>query len=239
MSKLLKALLAFSWLAGAAPAVAANDGVLVFGATGQLGAEVARALTSAGYPVVGFVRPGSDRGRLAGIPVSFVTGDMLVAADVKAAFAGRSFEAVVDASARGRAGNDFYPTAMRHIVDAARDHGQPPIVLHGSVGAGDNMRQFPQAPFGPMAATLAAKGEAEQILADSGLPWVVIRNGILAPAGTPATGKATLSDDQRLMRTVTRADLAALTVACLKDPACFGHVWHAVDESLPFPERYR
>jgi uncharacterized protein YbjT (DUF2867 family) len=239
MLKLLKTMLAFSWLAGVAPAMAADDGVLVFGATGQLGAEVVRALVDAGYPVVAFVRPGSDRTRLAGLPVSFVTGDMLVAADVRAAFAGKSFSAVVDASARGRAGNDFYPTAMGHIVAAARDHGRPRIVLHGSVGAGDNIRQFPQAPFGPMAATLAAKGEAERILADSGLPWVVIRNGILAPAGTPATGKATLSDDQRLMRTVTRADLGALTAACLKDAACFGHVWHAVDESLPFPERYR
>jgi uncharacterized protein YbjT (DUF2867 family) len=238
MLKMLRTVLAFGWLASVTPAFAA-DAVLVFGATGQLGTEVVRALTGAGYSVTAFVRPGSDRTRLADLPVAYATGDMLSAADVGAAFAGKSFSAVVDASARGRAGNDFYPRAMGNIVAAARASGKPRVVLHGSVGAGENIRQFPQAPFGPMAATLAAKGEAEEILKASGLPWVIIRNGILAPAGTPATGKATLSDNQGLMRTVTRADLAALTVACLKDDACFGHTWHAVDESLPFPERYR
>ncbi len=137
------------------------------------------------------------------------------------------------------AGDDFYPQVMRHIVAAAKAAGSPRVILHGSVGAGDNMKLFPQAPFGRMASTLKAKGEAEWILQESGLTWAIIRNGILMPAGTPATGKAVLSDDHTLMRSVTRADLAQLTVRCLADDGCFGHVWHAVDESLPFPDRYR
>jgi hypothetical protein len=41
------------------------------------------------------------------------------------------------------------------------------------------------------------------------------------------------------MRTVTRADLARLTVECLATDRCRGRTWHAVDASLPFPERYR
>jgi uncharacterized protein YbjT (DUF2867 family) len=239
--KHLRTLLLVAWTAItalASPAYA-DDGVLVFGASGQLGSEVVRALVGAGYPVTAFVRPGSDRSRLAGLTIGYATGDMLVADDVAAAFAGRRYTAVVDASARGRAGNDFYPTAMSHIVAAAKANGAPRVILHGSVGAGDNIRKFPQAPFGPMAATLAAKGEAERLLRESGLPWAIIRNGILAPAGSPATGQAKLSPDDRLMRTVTRADLGRLTVECLRDAGCFGRTWHAIDESLPFPERYR
>jgi uncharacterized protein YbjT (DUF2867 family) len=223
---------------GSAPGPAGAR-VLVFGASGQLGAEICRALVAAGYRVTAFVRPGSDRQRLAGLRLDYATGDLQTAVDVERVLTGGDFAAVIDASARGRAGNDFYPTAMRHIVAAALAHGRPRVVLHGSVGAGDNIRQFPQAPFGPMAATLAAKGEAERLLAASGLAYVIIRNGILAPDGTPATGKASLSDNDRLMRTVTRTDLARLTVECLQGTRCDGRVWHAVDESLPFPERYR
>lgn len=239
--KLLRTLLlaAVAAITALAAPARADDGVLVFGASGQLGSEVVRALVAAGYPVTAFVRPGSDRSRLAGLKIDFATGDMLVADDVRAAFQGHRYTGVVDASARGKAGNDFYPTAMGHIVAAAKANGSPRIILHGSVGAGDNIKQFPQAPFGPMAATLAAKGEAERLLRESGLPYAIIRNGILAPAGTPATGQAKLSADDRLMRTVTRADLGRLTVECLRDAGCFGRTWHAIDESLPFPERYR
>jgi uncharacterized protein YbjT (DUF2867 family) len=222
----------------ALPAAAAER-VLVFGASGKLGAEVVRALAGAGYAVTAFVRPGSDRARLEGVTVDYATGDLLVAADVAAAFAARPVDAVVDASARGSAPDDFYPRAMRNIVAAASAAGRPVVILHGSVGAGENAQRFPQAPFGRMAATLAAKGEAEDLLRASGLPWVIIRNGILAPDATPATGKAVLSDDESLMRTVTRADLARLTVGCLATDRCRGRTWHAVDASLPFPERYR
>jgi uncharacterized protein YbjT (DUF2867 family) len=214
--------------------------VLVFGATGQLGSEVVRALLAAGHPVTAFVRPESDRARLQDLQVSYVIGDLLSAGDVAGAVASQKFYALVDASARGAASDDFYPRAMRNIVDAAKSHGHPKIILHGSVGAGDNIRRFPQAPFGRMAATLRAKGEAEAILSSSGLEWVIIRNGILMPAGTAPTRKARLSEDQGLMRSITRADLALLTANCLAEPAaCFGQTWHAVDESLPFPDRYR
>lgn len=237
---LLSLFLSASLSTSLAAAETGREPVLVFGASGQLGAEIVRELVGAGYPVTAFVRPSSDRARLAGLEIDYAEGDMLEPADVAAALAGRRYGTIVEASSRGSAGDDFYPAVMRHIVAAAKTHGQPRILLHGSVGAGANIERFPQAPFGRMAATLAAKGEAEELLIDSGLRWVVIRNGILMRAGTPATGKAELSADQGLMRSVTRADLALLTVQCMEDEAgCFGRTWHAIDESLSFPERYR
>ncbi|MCC5793772.1 MAG: NAD(P)H-binding protein [Chromatiales bacterium] len=235
MFRMLIVLLALAWL----PAAAERGPVLVFGATGQLGAEVVRELVAAGYPVTAFVRPGSDRSRLEGLDIQYVTGDMLRADQVARALAARRYEAVIEASARGGAPDSFYPDVMRHVVAAAQAHGSPRIILHGSVGAGQNIEKFPQAPFGRMTTTLAAKGEAEALLIDSGLPYVIIRNGILMRDGTPATGHAYLSSNHALMRSVTRADLARLTVMCLRDRGCDGRIWHAVDDRLPFPDRYR
>lgn len=215
------------------------EGVLVFGGTGRLGAAVVRELVAAGYPVTVFARPASDRARLEGVEVGYVTGDMLDAGQVRAAFSQGPFHTVVEASARGESGNDFYPTAMAHIIAGARAGGVRHIILHGSVGAGDNIDYFPQANFGRMRETLAAKGRAEQMLIDSGIEYTIIRNGILLSADLPATGTAALSADQRLMRQVTRADLAKLTVLCVNNPDYVNGIWHAVDPSLPVPEAYR
>ena len=101
--------------AGNSPAGSENT-VLIFGGTGQLGSAIVRELVTAGYPVAVFVRPSSDRSRLAGLKVSYVTGDILDAAQVMAAFDGKDIRTVVDATARGSADDEFYPTAMAHIM---------------------------------------------------------------------------------------------------------------------------
>jgi uncharacterized protein YbjT (DUF2867 family) len=213
--------------------------VLVFGGTGQLGSAVVRELVAAGHPVTVFVRPASDRGRLDGLKLDYVTGDILDAAQVKAAFAGRDIRTVVDATARGDADDEFYPTAMANIIAGAKGGDVQQIILHGSVGAGKNIEQFPQVNFGRMRSTLAAKGRAEQLLIDSGIGYTIIRNGILLSADLPPTRTARLSTDQRLMRKVTRADLGLLTVKCLGNPDYMNGIWHAVDDSQDVPPQYR
>lgn len=217
----------------------ATNKVLVFGGTGQLGAAIVHELVAAGYPVTVFVRPSSDRQRLADLEVSYVTGDILNAAQVMAAFAGKDIRTVVDATARGSADDEFYPTAMAHIIAGAKAGGVQQIILEGSVGAGENIKQFPQANFGRMSSTLAAKGRAEQSLIDSGINYTIIRNGILLSADTPPTRTARLSTDQSLMRKITRTDLSILTARCVGDPAYMNGIWHAVDDSLDVPPQYR
>lgn len=214
-----------------APAAAESRGdALVFGGTGRLGAPIVHSLVEAGYPVTVFARPTSDRARLSDMDVRYVTGDLLDEATVVDALAGRRFTYVIDASARGSNSDPFYATAMRNILTAIADSGVRQFILHGSVGAGDNMNKFPEIRFGRMRAALEAKGEAEAMLKSSGIPYTIIRNGIVRADGTPATGTARLTEDDSQLVAVTRLDLAALTMQCLDNEECIGKTFHAVDD---------
>lgn len=210
----------------------AGDKALVFGGTGRLGAPIAQLLVEAGYDVTVFARPTSDRGRLAGYDVDFILGDLLDADSVTAAVDGKSYAYVVDASARGSSGDPFYATAMRNILAALDRDDVRQLILHGSVGAGDNIDNFPDVPFGRMKIALEAKGEAEEMLKGSGIPYTIIRNGLIERDGTPPTGTARLTEDQAVLGKTTRLDLAALTLTCLDDPDCLNKTFHVVDDSL-------
>jgi uncharacterized protein YbjT (DUF2867 family) len=213
----------------AAVANTAPVDVLVVGGTGRLGAPIVRLLVEAGYPVTVFVRSSSDRSRLDGLKVTYVTGDLMKSDTVKAAISNRQFRFVIDASARGNSDESFYDTAMRNILDALEGSQVRQFILHGSVGAGDNMKQFPNIPFDRMRDVMIAKGEAEAMLKASGIDYTIIRNGRVQVDGTPATGTARLTEDVAVMGTITRADLAVLTMECLDNPDCMNRTFHAFD----------
>ena len=229
MDASLKFCLGFLAIGMVSTHVAATE-VLVFGGTGRLGAPIVQQLVAVGYRVTVLVRPTSDRGRLTGLDVDYVEGDLLDAASLSAALKNRSFGLVIDASARGASRRPFYAKAMDNILHALEKEDVRQFILHGSVGAGDNMQQFPEVGFGRMHNVLLAKGEAEETLKNSGMTWTIIRNGMVLQDGTPATGTATLSEDDSRLEAVTRADLALLTMQCLDEPACFNKTFHAVDD---------
>jgi uncharacterized protein YbjT (DUF2867 family) len=231
MELMLKCLLAMFAVTTVA---AENDSVdvLVFGGTGRLGAPIVGLLVDAGYPVTVFARPTSDRGRLAGLDVSYMTGDLMDTDSVVEAIDGKPFRFVIDASARGASRDRFYATAMRNILKAVASSQVQQFILHGSVGAGDNMKQFPDFGFERMRDLMLAKGEAETLLKSSGLGYTIIRNGMVRPDGTPATGTARLTEDDSVLGTSTRLDLAALTLQCLDNQECMNKTFHAVDDSF-------
>jgi uncharacterized protein YbjT (DUF2867 family) len=230
MMRLLTALLAVS--AAAVGKADENNRVLVFGGTGRLGAPIVELLVQAGYAVTVFTRPTSSRERLAGLDVEYITGDLLDGASVVSAVDGQSFRIVIDASAKGRDPERFYDAAMRNILAATADSDVHQFILHGSVGAGANLQNFSDIPFGRMRDTLQAKGEAEDMLRASGITYTIIRNGRLLPADTPATGTAELTEDDTVMANITRADLAQLTLQCVDDPDCYDKTFHALDPDL-------
>lgn len=219
------------------PSIAASqpsDGdVLVLGGTGQLGSEVVHALVAADHAVTVFVRPTSDRARLKGLEVSYVVGDVLDEADVKAAFEAAQFRVVIDALARSGAPVSFYEVSGRYIAKWASATGVKQAILHGSVGAGDSIATYPEERRAAMQGTMAAKTAAETALIDSGVNYTIIRNARLLRHGSPATGKARLYADQMIFGAVTRADLGQLTLQCVDNADCLNKIFHAADESLP------
>jgi dihydroflavonol-4-reductase len=65
-----------------------GEPILVTGATGFVGAAVARALVAEGHQVRVLVRPTSDRRNIAGLAVEPVTGSLEDGASLAAALAG-------------------------------------------------------------------------------------------------------------------------------------------------------
>ncbi len=211
------------------PSVTYAEDVLVFGGTGRLGSETVRQLLTSGYSVAVFARPGASHGRLDALDVTYVAGDLLDPDQVAAAFAAVRPQIVIDASALY---SNQHEIEVRHIVAGARRVGVKRIIHHGSVGAGDNMVLFPQVDFTRLEESLRDKGRAEQVLMDSDIPYVIIRNGSLENNDSKSSGSARLTENVTALGPITRRDLAAVTMQCLQGPLCLNNTLHALDDQL-------
>ena len=237
MKKLARTVFSIAALLVAATPVLA-DGVLLLGATGQLGARVAKSLVDAGEDVTVLVRPSSDRSRLDGLDVDYVVGDLLDEASVAAAFDGKNYRVVINTVRAPTEIADFYKISSTHISKYAKAAGVQHIIHHGAVGAGSNMNLHPDVPWARVPNLLPRMldhGAAEEIFFSSGIPTTVIRNSRVWPDETPASGNAVMTEDRTVMTPITRIDLARFTMECLDNPACYGKVYHNRDDSLTWP----
>lgn len=227
-------------LVGINAKAAEGSRVLVFGGTGQLGAEIVQRLVARGDSVTVFTRPGSDRTSLHGLPVHFAEGDLMQPAEVDAAFRQTDYDAVITAVRVEDGDIHFYEKGLTPLVAAARASGVTRIIHSSAVGAGRNVEKFANLGWDKVPGLLDRlkdQGIGEALVRNSGLDWTIIRNSRLYPDGTPATGKAVLTEDDTVMSPMTRADLAALTVGCLDDKACVGKTYHVSDPSLTWPPK--
>ena len=111
---------------------------LVTGATGFVGAAVARALDGAGWQVRALVRGGSDRSNLQRFAVEAVEGDLMDSGSLEAALAGCSglFHVAADYRLGARDPKPLYRTNVegtRNILSAARRVGVERVVYTSSV----------------------------------------------------------------------------------------------------------
>jgi dihydroflavonol-4-reductase len=111
---------------------------LVTGATGFVGAAVARALLSAGWQVRVLARAGSDRGNLRQLPVEVAEGDLANVASLEHALRGCAglFHAAADYRLGARDPSQLYLTNVegtRNILGAARRAGVARVVYTSSV----------------------------------------------------------------------------------------------------------
>jgi dihydroflavonol-4-reductase len=162
---------------------------LVTGATGFVGAAVARALLAAGLSVRVLARPRSDRRNLAGLDVEIAEGSLEDAASLAKAVAGCRYLFhvaadyrlwVPDPAAMFRANVD----GTRALMLAALDAGAERIVYTSSVatlglikggvadeatpsGLGDMIGPYKQSKF-------AAEAAVRALIAERGLPAVIV-----------------------------------------------------------------
>jgi dihydroflavonol-4-reductase len=111
---------------------------LVTGATGFVGAAVARALGGAGWQVRVLVRSGSDRGNLQHLAAEVVEGDLTDSSSLERALAGCGglFHVAADYRLGARDPEPLYRTNVegtRNILNAARTAGVARIVYTSSV----------------------------------------------------------------------------------------------------------
>ena len=111
---------------------------LVTGASGFVGAAVARALVAQGWEVRALVRPASDRTNLKNLPVAIAVGDLADAPSLAAALSG--CEALFHVAADYRLGApdpaQLYRTNVegtRHLLSAAVQAGVKKIIYTSSV----------------------------------------------------------------------------------------------------------
>jgi nucleoside-diphosphate-sugar epimerase len=227
MTHLLK-VAAFSMLIGLSSSVMAS--VLVFGGSGRLGAEVVENLLAAGENVIVFVRPTSDRGRLDGMNIEYVIGDLLEAGSVKAAFEGRDIDAVINTVALRPGESVPYVIGEQNIDAATRGLRLSHMILFSATGAGDSKSAIPPQFYEEFKSTYLDRGTSEQIIKDGGTPYTFIRLGIVHDK--PETGTGTMVEEP-VLGPITRADAARLAVGCLRAARCMNKTFHATDGSLP------
>jgi len=140
-----------------------NTPILVTGGTGRLGRHVVARLRDAGREV----RVLSRKGQTSADGIEFVRGDLHKGDGIEAAVDGA---AIIVHLAGGAKGDD---EATRNLVRAASGAGPQHVVYVSVVGSNSVpvVSGIDRAMFGYFASKLAA----EQVVADSGIPWSTLR----------------------------------------------------------------
>jgi uncharacterized protein YbjT (DUF2867 family) len=115
------------------------------------------------------------------------------------------------------------------LIDAAKAEGISRYLIVSSMGA-DKAPEDGSEGFG---AYLLAKFEADEALRASGLDYTVVRPGGLTD--DEGTGLVTIAESTGRGQ-IPRADVAAVFVACLDEPATIGKSFDLISGDTPIPE---
>jgi NADH dehydrogenase len=209
-----------------------NQRILVVGATGLLGGAITRQLLEQGKEVRILVRQDSPseelakEGRATPASVLIAAGAQVVAGDLKdpasLAPAMEGIDTVITtANSASRWGDDNVENidqkGNRYLIEAAQKAGVRHFIFTSASTAD------PNSPV-PL---LAAKGQTEQLLQTSGLPytitapiafmeiWLAIAVGMPAFSGQPVT---VVGSGERIHSFVSLGDVASFTVAAVDNP---------------------
>lgn len=193
--------------------------ITVLGASGGTGVKIVELARGAGHEVTAVVRTPNGRDTVA---------DVMDADSIRPHVAGA--DAVVSAigSRSVRRPTTVQTDSTRTVVEAMRAQGVRRLVVvsnSGMVTDGDDaltrhlvkpiVRQVLKHPWADMA-------RMEEVVRASGLEWTIVRPPRLTDGPRTDAFRTAVDTNVRGGRTVSRADLAALVLRCLADPATTG-----------------
>lgn len=222
---------------GSAPPVAPPT-ILVAGASGRVGIEVAKRLQSENAPVRALTRSREralERWGEEFATLDWVEADVRDPAQVRAAMPGveRVICVIGTRELEGPNSAEFVDYGgVRNLVDAALAEGVRHFVLLTAIGTTD-----PEHPFNKLTkGALQWRFKGEEHLRDSGLAYTVVRPGGIVDGEADELGVALLQGDEwkpLLRKTIRRKDLAAVLVEAARNPALRNVTLEIVnDESL-------
>ncbi|WP_432720125.1 SDR family oxidoreductase [Jeongeupia wiesaeckerbachi] len=207
-------------------------GLIVFGASHGVGLEVAKQARGQGRAVRALLREGSDATALEAIGVEVVRGDALDANAVAAAMAGLAADTeVVTTLGSFGPGVPVDYLGNRNVIDAAERAGLQRLVLVTSLGGSETWPHLSERSRKGFGGAVREKTLAEAWLRTSGLDHTIIRPGGLRDG--PALGNPQWIENAEAHGFVRRADVAAVVLDCLADPATVGRAISVVDPACP------
>lgn len=209
--------------------------VLVAGATGRTGRRVVNQLIDAGFEVRAFVRNEASAREKLGDTIEYAVGDVRDPSSIASAFAGVNMAV----SAIGSSGRSQDPTNTPEAVDyegvkalaaAAVAAELEHFVLVSSMGA-----TVEDHPLNQMFDNvLKWKFRGEEALRESGVPYTIVRpGGLTEEPGGQAPVRIFPEDDGEGM--IPRADVAAVCVAALGNPAAFNKTFSVISAEREGP----
>lgn len=202
--------------------------ILVAGASGSLGGLITRQLLEKGEQVRVLARPTSQVSALVDAGAQRVIGDLKDRASLDAAVNGADV-VITTATASQRGGDDTLESVdrqgTRNLIDAAAQAGVHQFIYVSAIGAD---------PASPHELS-RAKGENEQALRSSGMPFTIIEANIFmeiwigAVVGMPLQQGwpvTLIGTAERKHSFISVADVAAFTVASVGHPS-------AINQKLP------
>ncbi len=207
--------------------------IVIAGAHGQIARHLTRLLVTEGHTVRGLIRNPDHADDLIADGARPVVSDLETSSDAELDQAVEGADAIVFAAGAGPGSGAERKETVDHqgavrLIDAARRTGVDRYVMVSAMGTDD-----PPQDDEVFSVYLRAKAAADRALAESGLAHTIVRPGRLTdddPSGAVTIARHVPRGE------VSRADVAAVIVAVLADPATVGQTFEVVGGDTPISE---
>lgn len=208
--------------------------ILLAGASRGVGREIAKCLKQQQLKVKALIRTEAVRPELEAMGVQVVLGNALNHADVEQAMLGEEPIQVVISTIGGLPQESERADYLgnKNLIDAAVKAGVQKFILVSSIGTGNSAVALSPQALETLGPVLAEKDKAEKHLIESGLTYTIIRPGGLKSEAP--TGNAILTENPRIVGSITRPDVAQLVCRCLNSDHANNKILSAVDKNMLF-----